>query len=197
MHPEKRNEAWLRKSGLYLNTGLALIGCIVHFSVFYKMSGYIAPPVHFFSALLLVLGLIIFAGHIKRNTEQKKTKSAYWYLLTGVITFMAGAIWLSQIIFVAQKNKNLSPWPTFLIISLLTAFLIAALFKLIKEGVILMQQFSIATGMLMVSMLFGLIVLTGSGNRIDVYFQLGFICIVILLMIKLKKRLTIQPPYKV
>lgn len=192
IYPAKRNEAWLKKSGLYFNAGLVLLGCAAHFAIFYKMSGYMASPVHFTIASLLVIALVVLAGRLKENKEQRKSKEGYWYFLTGVVVFFAASIWLSQIIFVAQKNAAFSAWAIFFIILFFTVLLIFVLLKFIKGGIELMQRFSIAFGALLSSMLFGLIVLAGSGSRIDVYFHLGFICIVIFLMLKLKKRLALN-----
>jgi len=193
---EKKNNTWLKKSGLFFNGGLALLGCLSHFAIFYKMSGYVASPLHFIVAIVLIAALILLSTKTGVLQKQDFERPLYVYILMIVTTFIAGGLWVSQISLIALKGSGLSSWIIFLLALLVATLFIIIIQKVFKFNDTSLQRLSIASGALLASMLFGLIVLAGSGNRVDVYFHLGFICTTIFLLLKLKKSLSIQLPGK-
>jgi hypothetical protein len=189
---EKKNEAWLRKFGLYLNIGLAILGCLSHFAIFYKMSGYVASPIYFIVAIVLIAALILLSTKTGASQKQDFERPLYVYILMVVTAFIAGGLWLSQINLIALKGSGLSSWTIFLVALLDAALFIIIIEKFFKFNGTSLQQLSIASGALLASMLFGLIVLAGSGNKIDEYFQVGFIFITITLLFVLRKHILLK-----
>jgi hypothetical protein len=190
--PEMKNETWLKKSGLYLNIGLALLGCLSHFAIFYKMSGYVASPLHFIAAIILIITFVLLSTKTGISQKQDFKRPLYVYILMVVTAFIAGGLWLSQISLIALKGSGLSSWIIFLLALLAAALVIIIIQKGFKFNDTSFQRLSIASGAILASMLFGLIVLAGSGNKMDEYFQVGFIFITITLLFVLRKHILLK-----
>jgi len=188
LYPTKAGIKWLRKPGLILFSVMLALSCFILFTIFYKMSGYIASAPHFITALVTIAGLVLLSLRIPSVSKLQKKIKPLNSFVSGLIGFIASVLWLGQITLVFSKDIHVSA-----MLILIGGFLLALLTFFITDtyiagSAIEIKRFSLASGAILASMLFGLVVTAGSGNKIDMYSQIIFIIIVVLLLMRLRLR---------
>ncbi len=185
--PKSSPQAWLNKTGIIIVSGVFIFACLIHYAIFYKMSGFSASPVQYLISAILIVLLIFAAIRIRGNLSgQDDMNIPPKYLITWFIPFAGSILWLTQILLVFLKGNNIPSIIVTLagIIVILWTFIFLKKLRVVNKPSL--HRFWVCSGALMASMIYGLIVLYSSGNKLDFYSQWVFIIITLYLLSKLK-----------
>ncbi len=189
LFPGKSSKPWLSKMGIAIMTIIYLLSCVAFYSTFIKITGFATSFIHYLIAGIMALVLIVLAIILPKQRSFKPISKTPSYLIAGIVAFAGSAAWLILFSLLFKQGAGLPAW----IIELTGILIVMILYILISGWA---QQnwnnnylFSLASGGLTASMIFGLITLVQTGNQLDIICQVIFILITSGLMILLKKSL--------
>lgn len=186
--PDRKAEPWLSRWGIWLTSIIFALSCAAFYSTFYKMSGFSSTLVHYLIAGSLVLCFIGISFYLPEQPLLKHKLKTPAPVFVGIIAFAGSILWLYLFSLIFKHDSGLPSW----IVQLSGIFILFPLVYLIsgwsRQNWKDIHRFSLASGALMASMLFGLFVLMQMNNQLDQICQVIFILITIALLIALKKR---------
>jgi hypothetical protein len=187
--PQRRTQPWLSKMGIAIACLIYLLTSVAFYSTFVKLSGFTTTGIHYLVAGILALCLIFISLYRPIKITFKSTLKTPSPFATGIIAFVASAIWLILFSLIFKQGAGIEAWIVeiagfldMLILSLLISLWIRPEWK---DS----HRFYVLSGGLMASMLFGLINLAQANSQTDVICQVIFIVITTTLLILLKRRL--------
>jgi hypothetical protein len=187
--PDRKSQPWLNKIGIVVFAVLFLVSSFGFYTTFYKMSGFTTSWIHYTVAGLLALIIIVTAIKLPVKPLVKyhyKTPPAW---VIGIIFFFVSLIWLNLLSLVFKKDPAIPAW--FVELSGIVILSVVLLFILgwINSKWNDIHRFSLASGALSASLIFGLFILIQSKNNLDITCQIGFILIAGFLIVKRWKSL--------
>jgi hypothetical protein len=185
----RKNQSWLNKFGVGIFAVLFLLSSYGFYTVFYKMSGFTTSWIHYTITGLLAAGIILTAISLPLKPLVKykiKTPSA---LIIGIISLFVSLIWLNLLSMVFKKDPVMPAWLVELSGILIVSGMLILISGWINSKWNDIHRFSLACGALYAGMIFGLIILIQSRNKLDISCQTGIILSVSILMILFRKSL--------
>jgi len=183
---DRRREPWLGRIGLGGFLVLFAVMAFAFHAIFVKMSGFRAPALPY-GAAAMTAALLVAAGFGLRPRESATTALPPSVYLPGVVTFLAGGVWLLLYgeIFRTQRLVAAS-------VNLAVGLLLAAggilLSRWMRRGAWSdRHSFSFVAGGLAANSLFGFVVV--SGSTLDTCGQIGIVLLVGAALVLLERRL--------
>lgn len=185
----RKAEPWLSKFGIGFIAILYLLSSFAFYFTFYKMSGFSATLIHHVVAGLLAVGIILTAARLPVNLFVKYHVKTPPALVLFILTFLISLCWLSLLSLVFKKEPGVPAWLVELSGIMVISVSLFFILGWINSKWSSIHSFSLGCGALYAGMVFGLIILIQSMNKLDVIFQIIFIVIISVLTGLLRKRL--------
>jgi len=185
-----KNQPWLTKPLFWIVALIFVLSCAAFFFIFYNMSGYLASPVHYLLAVLLIVFFVLLAFKVQiPELEIKHSSSIPSNLLLGLVALVGSGLWLVLLRPIFIPGFAYPAWGIELAGVAMIGIFSVTLFKWGKISLTPLKRLYVLTAMLISAMIHGLEIIYASGNKSDLWFEIGLILLAFLLIFILGKSL--------
>ena len=167
---ERQDEPWLGRVGLGIFLVLFVLMAFAFHALFVKLSGFRAPTLPYVGAALAAAALIVIALQLKRRDGPGAPRSTSTAYVTGLLTLLFGLIWLGLYSEIFRASRVL-PAGLNLAAGLGLAGAAVLLARRLARPGDSARRLAFVGGGLFANTLFGFVVVSATGVRLDLYAQ--------------------------
>lgn len=185
-----KNQPWLNKPLFWVVVLIFVLSCAVFFFIFYNMSGYLASPVHYLLTVLLIAVFVLLAFKVRiPDLGIKHTSFTPSNLFLGLVALVGSGLWLVLLRPVFISGFIYPAWSIELAGVALVGIFSVILFKWGKISLSPLKRLHVLSAMLISAMIHGLDIIYTSGNKSNLWFEIGLVLFAFLLIFILGRSL--------